>query len=55
MMLYKVKAKMREGKMKAFFTALTDGSIVNQEHDGPTMVNAMQKALMIDDETLSLV
>ena len=52
-MLYKVKAKMREKKMKAFFTALTDGSIANQEPDGPTIVNAMQKALMIDDETLS--
>jgi len=53
MMLYKVQAKMREGKMEAFFTALTDGSIATQEPDGTTIVNAMQKALMIDDETLA--
>jgi hypothetical protein len=50
-MLYKVKAKMREGKMEAFFTALTDGSIAAQEPDGPTIVNAMQKALMIDEHS----
>ena len=51
-MLYKVKAKIDKLKMKAFFTALTDGSISNQEPDGSYIVNAMQKALMIDGETL---
>ncbi len=51
-MLYKVKAKVDKLKMKSFFTALTDGSISDQEPDGSYIVNAMQKALMTDAETL---
>ena len=51
-MLYKVKAKIDKLKMKSFFTALTDGSIASQEPDGSEIVNAMQKALMSDAETL---
>ena len=51
-MLYKVKAKIDKLKMKAFFTALTDGSVSDQEPDGAEIVNAMQKALMTDAETL---
>jgi hypothetical protein len=52
-MLYKVKAKIHEDKMKAFFTALTDGSIESQKPDGPYILKAMQEALMADDKTLS--
>jgi len=51
-MLYKVKAKLDKLKMKAFFTALMDGSVTSQEPDGAKIVNAMQKALMPDAETL---
>ncbi len=51
-MLYKVKAKIDKLKMKAFFTALTDGSVSDQEPDGSYIVNAMQKAVMTDAETL---
>ena len=51
-MLYKVKAKIDKLTMKDFFKALTDGSIADQEPDGPTIVNAMQKALMTDAETV---
>lgn len=51
-MLYKVKAKIDTLKMKDFFSALTDGSISDQEPDGSTIVNAMQKALMTDNETI---
>lgn len=51
-MLYKVKAKIDKLKMKDFFTALTDGSIAAQEPDGSYIINAMQKALMTDSETV---
>jgi hypothetical protein len=51
-MLYKVKAKIDKLKMKAFFTALTDGSIADQEPDGSYIVNAMQKARKTNDNTL---
>jgi len=51
-MLYKVKAKIDKLKMKAFFTALTDGSISGQEPDGSYIVKKKKKALMTDAETL---
>lgn len=51
-MLYKVRAKIDKLKMKAFFTALIDGSVADQEPDGSYIVNAMQKAVMTDAETL---
>ncbi len=51
-MLYKVKAKIDKLKMKAFFTALTDGSIADVEPEGLYIVNAMQRALMTGPETL---
>ena len=51
-MIYKVKAKINKLKMKAFYTALTDGSIASQEPDGPDIVNAMQKAVKTQSDTL---
>ena len=51
-MLYKVKAKIDKLQMKAFFTALTDGSIADVEPEGLYIVNAMQRALMTGPETL---
>lgn len=51
-MLYKVKAKINKLKMKAFYTALTDGSIASLEPDGADIVNAMQKAVKTEDDTL---
>ena len=51
-MLYKVKAKIDKLKMKSFYTALTDGSISEQEPDGAEIVNAMQKAVKTADDTL---
>ncbi len=51
-MLYKVKAKIDKLKMKVFYTALTDGSISNQEPDGAEIVNAMQKAVITGDDIL---
>jgi len=52
-MLYKVKATYRPENLKAFFIALTDGSIEVQEPDGSTMVKAMQEAKMTDDDTIT--
>lgn len=51
-MLYKVKATLIPEKLKAFFTALTDGSIQAQAPDGPTMIKAMENAKMIDENTI---
>ncbi|PHS35308.1 MAG: hypothetical protein COB07_13260 [Sulfurovum sp.] len=51
-MLYKVKAKIDKLKMKTFYTALTDGSISEQEPDGAEIVNAMQKAVKTEPDTL---
>ena len=51
-MLYKIKAKIDKLKMKAFYTALVDGSIADQEPDGTEIVNAMQKAFMTEKDTL---
>jgi len=51
-MLYKVKAKIDKLKMKDFFTALTDGSIADQEPDGSYIINAMQKARKTGGDTL---
>jgi len=51
-MLYKVKAKIDKLKMKAFFKALTDGSIADQEPDGSYIINAMQSARKTDGNTL---
>jgi len=51
-MLYKVKAKINKLKMKDFYTALTDGTIASQEPDGVDIINAMQKAVKTEDDTL---
>lgn len=51
-MLYKVKATFRPDKLKAFFTALSDGSIQAQAPDGPTIVKAMQEAKLTDEHTI---
>jgi len=52
-MLYKVKATLKPKNIKAFFTALTDGSIKAQEPDGSTIVKAMQEAKMTDEDTIT--
>ena len=51
-MLYKVQAKIDKLKMKAFYDVLTDGSVAAQEPDGAEIVNAMQKAVMTEVDTL---
>ena len=43
-MLYKVKAVAKRDRMSGFYTALTDGSVLNQEPDGAEIVASMQRA-----------
>lgn len=51
-MLYKVHAKVHEPRMKAFFTALVDGTIASQEPDGKAIQNAMQNAKLQSDGSI---
>jgi len=43
-MIYKVTAKFFDNKAKEFYLKLTDGSIQNQNPDGPEMVESMHRA-----------
>ena len=43
-MIYSVKAKFIERKMKEFFQKLTDGTIENQKPDGAEILNSMKRA-----------
>jgi len=43
-MIYSVKAKFIEEKMKEFFHKLTDGTIENQKPDGTEILNSMKRA-----------
>jgi hypothetical protein len=43
-MIYSVKAKFIEEKMKEFFQMLTDGTIENQKPDGAEILNSMKRA-----------
>ena len=43
-MIYSVKAKFIEEKMKEFFQMLTDGTIENQKPDGIEILNSMKRA-----------
>jgi hypothetical protein len=43
-MIYSVKAKFIEEKMKEFFQMLTDGTIKNQKPDGAEILNSMKRA-----------
>ena len=43
-MIYKVRAKYREGKTSEFYNKLTDGTISNQKPDGEEIVASMQRA-----------
>ena len=43
-MIYSVKAKFIEEKMKEFFQMLTDGTIENQKPDGTEILNSMKRA-----------
>lgn len=43
-MLYRVRARIMEGKMSEFFNKLTDGTIAQQRPDGQEILASMQRA-----------
>jgi len=45
-MIYKVTAKLIEGKAKEFYQKLTDGTIQKQQPDGQEIIDSMQRALI---------
>jgi len=45
-MIYKVTAKLIEGKAREFYQKLTDGTILNQQPDGQEIVDSMGRALI---------
>jgi hypothetical protein len=46
-MIYSIKAKFIEEKMKEFFQMLTDGTIENQKPDGAEILSSMKRAKII--------
>ena len=51
-MIYSVKAKFIEEKMKEFFQILTDGTIENQKPDGTEILNSMKRAKIIESRII---
>lgn len=47
-MIYSIKAKFIEEKMKEFFQNLTDGTIENQKPDGTEILSSMKRAKIIE-------
>lgn len=43
-MIYSVKARFIEEKMKEFYQKLTNGTIQNQKPDGQEIINSMKRA-----------
>lgn len=43
-MIYSIKAKFKEEKMKEFFQKLSDGTIENQKPDGLEILSSMKRA-----------
>ncbi|MDX1441520.1 MAG: hypothetical protein R3237_03590 [Nitrosopumilaceae archaeon] len=51
-MIYSVKAKFREEKLKEFFKKLTDGTIENQKPDGKEIITSMKRAKITKPGTI---
>ena len=51
-MIYKIKAKFKEEKMKDFFQKLTDGTIENQKPDGQEILSSMKRAKITQPKTI---
>jgi len=52
-MLYKVQTNFHEDLLEEFYKNLNNGTIQNQEPDGPFIVSAMKEAKFINPTTLS--
>ena len=51
-MLYRVRARIIQGKRAEFFKKLTDGSIEQQRPDGPEILASMQRARLTEPEVI---
>ena len=51
-MIYKVQAHFSDETLPTFFEKLTDGTIANQRPDGQEIVASMQRAVLLDDNTI---
>ncbi|NIM25237.1 MAG: hypothetical protein GTN35_01880 [Nitrososphaeria archaeon] len=51
-MIYSIKAKFNEEKMKEFFVKLTDGTIENQKPDGKEILSSMKRAKITQPGTI---
>ena len=51
-MIYSIKAKFNEEKMKEFFIKLTDGTIENQKPDGKEILSSMKRAKITQPGTI---
>ena len=47
-MIYKVRAKIIEEKLRDFYEKLTDGTINSQRPDGEEMVSSMKRAVLTE-------
>lgn len=45
-MIYKVKARLEQGKAGEFYKKLTDGTIQAQKPDGPSIIDGMNRAVI---------
>ena len=51
-MIYSVKARYIEEKMKEFYQKLTDDTIQNQKPDGQEIINSMKRAKIIEPNVI---
>jgi len=50
--IYSVKARYIEEKMKGFYQKLTNGTIQNQKPDGLEIINSMKRAKIIEPNVI---
>jgi hypothetical protein len=50
--IYSVKARYIEEKMKEFYQKLTDGTIQNQKPDGQEIINSMKRAKITEPNVI---
>ena len=51
-MIYSVKARYIEEKMKEFYQKLTDGTIQNQKPDGQEIIDSMKRAKITESNVI---
>lgn len=51
-MIYSVRARFKEDRMREFYRKLTDGTILSQEPDGEEIVDSMKRATITGSDTI---